>query len=76
MVPEDRTPWEVHQKNVSLIGDGTHRLTLENTKLVREWYLAAGQSTSATECTSAIKMDVIVIASTCEKFGDWCKKKA
>jgi len=63
-------------KIVSLIGDGTHRLTLENTKLVREWYLAAGQSTSATECTSAIKMDVIVIASTCEKFGDWCKKKA
>jgi hypothetical protein len=75
VVEKRRTPWEIHQEVVRLVEAGTNGLTLENTKLVREWCLAAGQCTSATECTPAIKMDVIAIASTCERFGDWCEKK-
>lgn len=71
MVNEKCTPWELLGEVERLIADNTAGITVENSELIREWCLAAGQTTTQTRCTPAVVLKVNAVHSDDERFAYW-----
>jgi hypothetical protein len=65
------TPWELHLEVERLISEGITGVTQGNSELIREWCLAAGQSTAPTRCAPAITLKVNAVHSDDERFTFW-----
>ena len=71
MVKEKCTPWELHGEVEQLIASNVAGITVENSELIREWCLAAGQTTTPTRCTPAVVLKVNAVHSDDERFAYW-----
>ena len=70
VMSKGRTPWEIYEE--------ANRLLLQNVipdeedlQLIQKWCLAAGQTTSATRCSPALKMEVLAVSERDDNFSHW-----
>jgi hypothetical protein len=67
---KNRTPWEIYEEANRLLVQNVIS-DEEDLQLIQQWCLAAGQTTSATRCSPALKMEVMAISERDEHFSHW-----